>query len=209
MIEVELKFAFTDDILQKLKDFGAVFEHDYTFCDKYYDTADFQLVLSDYWLRQRNGNVELKCPPRGSYSTVDGFCGTAYREVHDVNLIGELLEMLFNGKTLTTTFQSFFELVDHYKFQVFAEIHTRRKSFRLKEFCIVLDYVGEEYQVGEIETMVEDEAQVSEERQKIQSFAQRIGFCTKTVVPGKMDAYLSQHYPELLKRIRDIKFSQK
>lgn len=175
MIEVELKFAFTDEILQKLKAIGAVYENDFNFSDKYYDTADFQLVLSDYWLRQRNGNVELKCPPHGSYSTVDGCCGTVYREVHDVNTIGELLEMLFNGKTLTATFQSFFEIVDHYKFQVYAEIHTRRKSFRLKEFCIDLDYVGEEYQVGEIETMIEDEAQVSEARQRVQNFAQRIG----------------------------------
>lgn len=175
MIEVELKFTFNDEILQKLKDFGAVLENDCNFSDIYYDTTDFQLVLSDYWLRQRNGNVELKYPPHGSYSTVDNFCGTVYREIHDVNLIGELLEMLFNGKTLKATFRNFSEIVDRYKFQAFAEIHTRRKSYRLKEFCIVLDYVGDEYQVGEIETMVEDEAQVSEARQKIQNFAERIG----------------------------------
>ncbi|XP_034991693.2 thiamine-triphosphatase [Zootoca vivipara] len=64
-IEVEQKFLFGPDAMQKLAALGALAEGSVSFRDRYYDMPDWRLTLADHWLRQREGaGWELKCPPR-------------------------------------------------------------------------------------------------------------------------------------------------
>jgi hypothetical protein len=80
-IEVERKFRIGDMRIfeQKLRDAGAHFEGmalspflngieenlfagEISFVDCYFDTVDFSLARKDYWLRTRDGQIELKMP---------------------------------------------------------------------------------------------------------------------------------------------------
>ncbi|XP_061444859.1 thiamine-triphosphatase isoform X2 [Rhineura floridana] len=64
-IEVEQKFLFGPDTVEKLVTLGATLEGCVSFCDRYYDTSDWRLTLADHWLRERQGaGWELKCPPQ-------------------------------------------------------------------------------------------------------------------------------------------------
>ncbi|XP_077773022.1 thiamine-triphosphatase [Podarcis muralis] len=60
-IEVEQKFLFGPDAVQKLEALGAIPEASVSFRDRYYDVPDWRLTLADHWLRQREGaGWELK-----------------------------------------------------------------------------------------------------------------------------------------------------
>ncbi|XP_053218892.1 thiamine-triphosphatase isoform X2 [Podarcis raffonei] len=64
-IEVEQKFLFGPDAVQKLEALGAMPEASVSFRDRYYDIPDWRLTLADHWLRQREGaGWELKFPLR-------------------------------------------------------------------------------------------------------------------------------------------------
>ncbi|KAJ3611882.1 hypothetical protein NHX12_021895 [Muraenolepis orangiensis] len=60
-VEVERKFACDAGIRRRLEDIGAVCIGQCEFHDQYFDTPDFDLTLSDMWLRKREETWELKC----------------------------------------------------------------------------------------------------------------------------------------------------
>lgn len=65
LLEIEKDFALTDHdriIIQQNCDL----QTEKTTQDVYMDTADFQLISRNIWLRKRNGKVELKYPQGGS-----------------------------------------------------------------------------------------------------------------------------------------------
>lgn len=89
-VEVERKFICTDETLKVLEKTG-VCVGQREFHDQYFDTADFDLTLQDFWLRNRKGCWELKCPVtlseaaqanRGQ-SKAEALC-TRYREITDL-----------------------------------------------------------------------------------------------------------------------------
>ena len=63
-IEIEQKFIVPIDYHDKLLANGFTQEnvHDEVLLDKYYDTCEYALIKKDHWLRQRNGDWELKYP---------------------------------------------------------------------------------------------------------------------------------------------------
>ncbi|XP_061521880.1 thiamine-triphosphatase isoform X1 [Phycodurus eques] len=87
-IEVERKFVCNASSLKTLEEIG-VCAGQYQFQDRYFDTPEFDLTLSDVWLRQRKGCWELKCPTttvegaeetRGESSKAAKLC-TCYKEI--------------------------------------------------------------------------------------------------------------------------------
>ena len=63
LIEVERRFMIPKNCKQRLLDFGAKLITCKTFHDIYYDNAQNALCINDYWLRKRDSQWELKCPP--------------------------------------------------------------------------------------------------------------------------------------------------
>ncbi|KAK6467824.1 thiamine-triphosphatase [Huso huso] len=63
-VEVERKFVCRSDTETRLKELGAEFVGERSFHDRYFDTEQFTLTLSDTWLRCRGACWELKCPVR-------------------------------------------------------------------------------------------------------------------------------------------------
>ena len=63
-IEIERKFIVPEDYHEKLLAHGFTREnvYDEVLVDKYYDTCEYALLKKDHWLRQRNGDWELKYP---------------------------------------------------------------------------------------------------------------------------------------------------
>ena len=64
MIEVERKFVVPDNYHDRMirQGFQLQQEFDEVLVDKYYDNAGHSLIKQDHWLRQRNGDWELKYP---------------------------------------------------------------------------------------------------------------------------------------------------
>ena len=84
-IEVERKFEVPEDFRERLP--AAGFEVVTGFAveslvDVYYDTRDFSLIKSDHWLRQRNGDWEMKYPVGQMH---DGGGVTLYHETSNVD----------------------------------------------------------------------------------------------------------------------------
>ena len=96
-IEVERKFLVPDNYHDRLINHGFRLEQEFdeVLVDKYFDTHKHHLLKEDFWLRQRNGDWELKYPV-GTRSR-DGKGSTIYHEtscVDDIMLkIQPILEM--------------------------------------------------------------------------------------------------------------------
>ena len=96
-IEVERKFLVPDNYHDRLISHGFRLEQEFdeVLVDKYFDTHKHHLLKEDFWLRQRNGDWELKYPV-GTRSR-DGKGSTIYHEtscVDDIMLkIQPILEM--------------------------------------------------------------------------------------------------------------------
>jgi thiamine-triphosphatase len=62
-VEVERRFVISEKCYENLENCGAKLKKRLSFCDVYYDTPDHDLILNDYWLRCRDEQWQLKCPP--------------------------------------------------------------------------------------------------------------------------------------------------
>ncbi|XP_077591813.1 thiamine-triphosphatase isoform X1 [Stigmatopora nigra] len=122
-IEVERKFVGDAKSLKILEAIG-VFAGQYQFQDRYFDTPQFDLTLRDFWLRQRRGCWELKCPlapvkeaskSQREPSGADKLC-TRYQEitnVPDIHLkLKEVLKSLVKKEKILTT-ESCQTLINH------------------------------------------------------------------------------------------------
>ena len=64
MIEVEKKFLISEKEIPELLE-GAEFVSEKKFTDTYWDTPDYSLTTTDFWLRSRDSRFELKVPMLG------------------------------------------------------------------------------------------------------------------------------------------------
>lgn len=126
LIEVERKFAPGPDTEERLQELGATLEHRVTFRDTYYDTSELSLMLSDHWLRQREGSGwELKCPG------VTGVSGphNEYVEVtSEAAIVAQLFELLGSGEQKPAGVAA---VLGSLKLQEVASFITTRSSWKL------------------------------------------------------------------------------
>jgi thiamine-triphosphatase len=185
MIEVEKKFIATQKQIENLiKD--AEFLNERVFTDTYYDTADFVLTTKDIWLRSREGNFELKIPL--SLDLHKNF--NQYEEIEEEEKIREKLNLSSDG--------IFVDVLQKNNFSPFCVCQTTRKKYKKDQFIIdldVVDYQDYQYNIGEIELMVENENEVAEAVEKIMNFAQKENL---EIMPvrGKVIEYLKRTKPE-------------
>ncbi|XP_066538087.1 thiamine-triphosphatase [Hoplias malabaricus] len=219
-VEVERKFACETDIQEKLKDIGAVCIGQYRFTDQYYDSADFNLTLEDFWLRKREGSWELKCPAKSRANLenkADKLC-TNYREVTDLAQIkAEVMKVMKNSteaaessskssqreQTPDERWLKDLELV------CFAEFTTLRCSYTLEsagaagKLRVDLDQADFGYCVGEIEVLISEGDDMQSAQQRIQKTAEKLGLGDEKKIQGKMDVYLQRYRPEHYSKLID------
>lgn len=169
-IEVERKFVIQDNTESLLAELEATLLEEAVIKDSYYDSKDYALILSDYWLRKRNGQWELKLPVNpGDISSV-----TKYREVtHEDQILSLVVDKLTIMESLR--FGSLESLVDEQELETFAEFITERKSYGLPECTVVLDTTDFGVQVGEIEVLVASKERIPNAVATIDKMAAKLG----------------------------------
>jgi thiamine-triphosphatase len=181
MIEVEKTLPFDDAARTRLTH-GAEFLHETTLVDTYYDHADLRLTTSDRWLRERNGQFELKLPVRG------GSRGPAdrYEELETDGEIARALGLLEAG-TLRKNLAAAGYLP-------FGTITTTRTAYRKDGFTLDFDATDSGFTAVEIELMVNDAAETETAAQKILAFANAHGL-EDTLPNGKVVEYIRARRP--------------
>ncbi len=180
VIEVERKFVLGKDSDIKLRELGAELVKQNSFRDVYYDTVDNVLARNDHWLRTRDNQWQLKCPPRFRRGNDPS---TQYAEYEKEETILKVLQVLLLRKespssTLTVPPQgcgNLQGLVQKASLNEFAQYTTHRKTYVLDGFTIDLDLTDFGFQVGEIEVVVADESRITEALRRIDELAVKLG----------------------------------
>lgn len=192
MIEVEKKFQLNSADITRLTQ-GAEFISKKKFADIYYDTTDYQLTSKDIWLRERDGQLELKIPLHvGMNRQAD-----QYDEIEDENEIAKRLRLPVSEDLKKALAKN--------GYQPCCTCTTTRQKYKRNSFTIdldLVDYGDFTYSVGEIELMVNDQSAVDEAVSKILDFARQNQLAIDQI-RGKVVEYLKQqrpcHYQTLLK----------
>lgn len=192
MIEVEKKFILSENDIARLVD-GAEFLSDHVFTDIYYDTEELALGKNDMWLRNRNGNFDLKIPKHIG----DGTMSQQYQEIEGEEKIRQVFDLFKKG--------DFLQDISEYGYVELCNLKTTRKKYKKENFIIDLDIVEAEdfnYTIGEIELMVEKETEMSSAIKAIEEFADGKGLENKSV-NGKVREYLKRKKPEKYQALVD------
>ncbi len=179
MIEVEKKFAVTPEQIKKVETV-ARFVKKVIITDIYYDTFDYSLIKKDWWLRNRNGEFEIKVPPNNKPSKIN-----VYEEIINPDEIIERTGL----KKLSTNFEENLKLNG---FKVLVKLVTKRRKFKMQDFNIDIDEADCGYTLCEIEKIVENENEVEMATQEILEFAKSLNFEIKRVF-GKGIEYLYRY----------------
>ncbi len=183
MIEVEKKF-FTSKPLYDFVYQQCEFEGERVIEDVYYDTPDFNLMLANTWLRNRNGAWELKVPTPDFSPEV-----TSYEELEDAPSICRHVGI--PGSTLS------FDILKEYGYVPVVEFQSTRKKFRHGEFLIDIDETTFDLELCEIELMVAGVDDIEAAQRKIIEFARSIDPELRETHVGKVRYFLITKYPEI------------
>jgi len=172
-IEIERKFIVPDNYHERLtaQGFQLQQEFDEVLVDKYYDTYEHALIKEDHWLRQRNGDWELKYPVG-----IDGHSqgSTVYHETTCIEEIMTRLRPILKIEEGCSHLQS---LIEKTYLKPFAQLETKRKCYsREDKVNIVIDATDWGHSVGEIEIMVMDHDHITEATSKIETIGAELDF---------------------------------
>lgn len=174
-IEVERKFEVPANFRTLLP--GAGFElvkefEEETLSDQYYDTGDYALIQANHWLRKRNGDWELKYPLSDSKELVKT---TLYHETsNSQDILGKLrLLPVFSDLSDDSNLS---EMCSKKQLIAFADLETKRLTYKRDEVNVVVDFTDWGYRVGEIEIVVDEKDKVDEAVNKIEQIAKELAF---------------------------------
>lgn len=187
VIEVERKFRVSEKALENLDKLSTITAttqlEDSYFCE--------ELALKDHWLRLRNGVWELKMP------LMDGHLRqsrtTVYREV-----VGAAV-----WKELDVSVLEIDQLIPY------ARLLTQRKKLEYdwneNKVQIVLDMCttenGFQYDVGEIEILVDDYSEVEHANLILDQVASLLGLRFEQYAEGKLMMYLKEKHGSLYHKL--------
>jgi len=162
-IEIERKFIVPIDYHDKLLAHGFAREkvYDEVLVDKYYDTCEYALLKKDHWLRQRNGDWELKYP----VGLHDKGGSTVYHETTSQGEIQSVMDKIVGQKDF-----AFRKLI------AFADLKTERQCYTKGNVNVVIDSTDWGHRVGEIEIVVPDRDQVIQATKKIEDLGRELDF---------------------------------
>jgi len=185
MIEVEKNFVADEEATARVTE-GATFLGERILSDVYFDTVDYRLSRKDWWLRARNGKMELKVPINDDRS---GWADR-YEELEDEWEIRNRLGFS-DGKTLD-------DQLKKNGFEILYDFITTRNTWKKGVFTIDADSVifpSFTYQTVEIEVLVDDVPEIKIAEEQIKAFAAELGLLVATD-GGKMVVYLKREKPD-------------
>jgi len=182
-IEVEKKFQPTEKQLRSLLN-DSEFISKEQIRNTYYDSESFSLLKEGMRLRDRNGVFELKVRLSSGAEL-------------ELKTEEEIIERL----KIKTSLQEF---IEQEKLVPYIDYMTERAKFKNGEFIIDIDEMGFDYNMCEIELILDNEDDAPEAKEKIKKFAQKYNFEIKKI-PSKGDEYLKRFYPEKFKEVLRIK----
>lgn len=184
MIEVEKKFQPTEEQLASfLKD--AEFLGEKNIHDIYYDYADNRLYKSYVYLRNRNGQFELKVGKEGS----DDNQGTVYKEIDTEEEI----------KNYFQTHGSLKDFIEE-NLKEILNFKTNRRKYKKGDFSIDVDRLDYGYDCVEVELQVANSNEVKEAKNRIIKLAKEAGWEDKKL-PSKRHEYFRIVRPEVYKEM--------
>ncbi|XP_036121842.1 thiamine-triphosphatase isoform X1 [Molossus molossus] len=212
LIEVERKFVPGPETEDRLQELGGTLEHRVTFRDSYYDTPELSLMRADHWLRQReNSGWELKCPGTAGVSGPH----TEYRELTDEpTIVAQLYEVL---GTEVLGAGGVIAVLGPLGLQEVASFVTSRSAWKVvlsrvdKEehsLKVDLDTADFGYAVGEIEALVNEEAEVPAALEKINKLSSMLGVLAQEKAPAKLIMYLQRFRPQDYQRLLEVHSSR-
>lgn len=212
LIEVERKFVPGPETEDRLRELGGTLEHRVTFRDSYYDTPELSLMRADHWLRQReNSGWEFKCPGTAGVSGPH----TEYRELTaEPAIVAQLYEVL-GAEVLGA--ESVTAVLGPLGLQEVASFVTSRSAWKLvlsrgdKEehsLRVDLDTADFGYAVGEIEALVNKEAEVPAALEKINKLSSMLGVLAQEKAPAKLITYLQRFRPQDYQRLVEVHSSR-
>jgi thiamine-triphosphatase len=191
MIEVEKKFSLNKEQEEDIKK-AAEFVSEKKVIDTYFDNETYDLTRNDQWLRERNGNFELKiCQDRNLDRVAD-----QYEEIEDDEKIRDSL-----GIKKEKTFAEDIKKAGYFPF---CTLKTIRSKYRKDQFTIDLDEVTSKnynYCLAEMEMMVASKSQIDTATNKIIEFAKSFNINTNVQTRGKVIEFLRQKQPKHFKAL--------
>lgn len=181
MIEIEKKFILTGAQETQLLQ-NATFVKEKTFTDTYYDDQNHSLTIKDLWLRERDGNFELKVPMNAS---LEERVSDQYREIEEDDEIADFLQINISNTTLR-------DALKERGIIPFCTLVTTRKKYTKDGFGIDLDKVDFGFNIAEIELMIESESEITQATEKIIAYAKSYGLSIGNI-RGKVAEYLSRY----------------
>ncbi len=179
MFEVERKFLYEEEkVALLIKDAEFLFETQLT--DIYYDDEDHSLWLSDIFLRERNGKLELKVGAQDNSGETK-----IYKEYEGEEIANVLSQPLSAYAPRIT-------------------IHKHRRSYTLSNARIDLDNSiinNKTYRIGEIECVSEHK----ETDAHAQLDALFSTYDLKPVIHGPVFLYIKETNPELFEKLTQKK----
>ena len=193
MFEVEKKFKIPADFTRVLLEQGWKYLKEVHLIDVYFDTENYQLTRSDYWLRKRGTKWQFKCPTQQQKDpnsvTID-----RYEELEDEKTICERLAFVLNAESRAESSsiidKSIDNVVEILGLKPIAEFESFRTKYRLDMFTIDLDKTNFGYELGEIEIMCEKTSDMEQATGKIFDMAGKLGVDIHNDVTGKVGIYL-------------------
>jgi adenylate cyclase class IV len=167
-LEIERKFFFDSNFEERLNHVGAVLIKTTNLIDEYYDNelTNF-LTLNDCWLRLRNSKWELKYPYefKSKNKEIQNYIELSNdSEIFDyiINLSKPYIldENLINESSMEF-------LIKKLKLTPFSKIKSIRKTYQIdNDIKIDLDITDFDYQLGEIEVILDKNKSTQEDLEK-------------------------------------------
>ena len=186
MIEVEKHFTIGTETRKKLTELGAKLTKREEFTDVYYDTTDYKLMTSAHYVRQRNGNWQLKyavkdrAPHHGGAAALDRVQSRIecnYELEDEPAIIAQLRNVLVIDEDTRLLSQ----LVEKGALLPVAEFSTQREGWAWPDkrmgdhVSIELDEASFNYAIGSVEVMVGVAGEVPTAESTARDIAGKIG----------------------------------
>ena len=177
------------------------------FTDTYFDTSGCLLTRQDVWLRQWDGEWELKVPAGGGAVTRSGGERTVFREVEGEDaVLDALLESQPSLAKVAKPGTTLPALLEAAGLTSFASFSTARACYKFSSTKIDADVASFGHAVLEIEVMVHDKSEIDQAEAEIQRVAELIGAQPMSKgAGGKLETYIRRYCPDVYASLVDAK----
>ena len=160
------------------------------------------LTRRDMWLRKRDSSWELKLPIEADAKRSGGE-RTVFREVEGEDAVAKELDSLLPDGIGPVTEGALDSMLAARGVAPLAEFSTTRAKFKLGKAAIDADVASFGHSVLEIEILCRDPSEVDAANSEIDRVAEQLGVTPLGAIGGKLETYIRNHCPAVLKELVD------